>query len=124
MVRCLLVAVLICSWIVISNHCALLALAGTSRTVESSCPFHSKPAKPVPKPASECCKILRAISSAPLKNLAPAIVDLVSNQSERSDGEFFIARICVTLEKLDTGPPGKTSFEQLIRGMRAHAPPC
>jgi len=123
--RCLIVAMTICSWIAISNHCSLRALATNTDTTQSGCPFHSKPAKPQPQPAGiECCKILRAVSTTPAKILAPAVVDLVYVDL----GLDAIAvlpppKISVTPATLDTGPPGRTSFVELIGSMRAHAPP-
>src|SRR4051794_18486397 len=74
--RCLIVAVTVCSWIAISNHCALRAIAGKTE-IKSGCPFHSKPAKPQGgSSATECCKILRAVPATPAKDLSPTIMDL------------------------------------------------
>jgi hypothetical protein len=117
--RCLVVAIAISSWLAISNHCAIGAVAAKSETT-SSCPFHSKPAKPQPKTiVTECCKVLRAIAITPAKNVAPAVVDF-------SFGELVVLaprKIAFAQATLDTGPPGKTSFLELSRSMRAHAPP-
>jgi hypothetical protein len=123
--RCLIVALTICSWIAISNHCSLRAITTTTDTTQSECPFHSKPAKPQPQPAGiECCKILRAVSTTPAKILAPAITDLVQVDLAR-DAVAVLAppKISFTPTTLDTGPPGRTSFVELIGSMRAHAPP-
>jgi hypothetical protein len=118
--RCLVVAIAIFSWFAISNHCAISAAATKAKTAQSECPFHSKPAKPQPKPAAtECCKVLRAIAITPLKSVAPAVVDF-------SFGELVVLapqKIWFAQTTLDTGPPGKTSFLELSRSMRAHAPP-
>jgi hypothetical protein len=121
--RSLIVAITICSWIALSNHCALsAAIANTTPTV-GGCPFHSKPAKPQQKPANtECCKVLRATANAPLENLAPAAVDLPA----ACFGEFVTPlppKISIAPATLDTGPPGNTSFAELNRSLRAHAPP-
>jgi hypothetical protein len=119
--RCLTVAITICSWLAISNHCALQAFAAKTNSNQSACPFHSKPAKSKTNP-TECCKILRATSNLPAKTLVPTIVDLAS-------ADFFdlvVAaprKISFAPATLDTGPPGKTSFAELNRSMRAHAPP-
>jgi hypothetical protein len=123
--RCLLVALTICSWIAISNHCSLRALATKTDTTESGCPFHSKPAKPQPQPAgTECCKILRAVSTTPAKILVPAITDLVQvNLAFDTLAVFPPPKISFSSTMLDTGPPGRTSFVELIWSMRAHAPP-
>jgi len=121
--RCLIVAITIFSWIAISNHCTLGALAGKAQTKQSGCPFHSKPAKPKTN-STECCKILRATSTLPVKALVPAIVDLPDVDFAFSNILFFSApKIFFSSATLDTGPPGKTSFAELNRSMRAHAPP-
>ena len=92
-----IVTITICSWIAISNHCAFRAIATRPDAIESGCPFHSKPAKPQPRPAgTECCKILRAVSTTPAKILAPAIVDLI--------------HVDLALDTLAVFPPPKISF--------------
>jgi len=123
--RCLIAAITICAWIAISNHCALRAINAKTDTTQSGCPFHSKPAKPQPQPAgTECCKILRAVSTTPAKILAPAIVDVVPVDFAFDPIAVLPSpRISFTRATLDTGPPGRTSFVELIGSMRAHAPP-
>jgi hypothetical protein len=119
--RCLGVAITICAWIAISNHCALAAIGTKSHSTHSCCA--SPPAKPEPK-SIQCCKILRAVSNAPAKNLAPAIVDLLPlDLSFTQLVAFAPAKISFLPATLDTGPPGKTSFVELIGNVRAHAPP-
>jgi hypothetical protein len=118
--RCLIVVLTICSWIAISNHCSLRAITATTNTTQNGCPFHSKPAKPQPQPSgTECCKILRAVSTTPAKILAPSIVDLAF----ATLAIFEPPKISFMPATLDTGPPGTTSFVELIGSMRAHAPP-
>lgn len=123
--RGVIVALTICSWIAISNHCSLRALAKKTDTTQSGCPFHSKPAKPQPQPAgTECCKILRAVSTTPAKILAPAVVDLVHvDLAFATLPVFEPPKISFSPATLDTAPPGRTSFVELIGSMRAHAPP-
>jgi hypothetical protein len=123
--RCLIVTMTICSWIAISNHCAIRAITRTTDTTQSGCPFHSKPAKPQPQPAgTECCKILRAVSTTPAKILAPSIVDLIHvDLAIATLAVFPPPKISFTPTTLDTGPPGRTSFVELIGSMCAHAPP-
>jgi len=123
--RGLIVALTICSWIAISNHCAFRAIATKTDTAQSGCPFHSKPAKPQPQSAgTECCKILRAVSTTPAKILAPAIVDLIHVDFPLVKfAAFAPPKISFTRLSLDTGPPGRTSFVELIGSLRAHAPP-
>src|SRR5439155_23294432 len=57
--RCVTVAIAICSWFAISNHCALAALETRADSAKNECPFHSKPAK---HSHVQCCKILRAVT--------------------------------------------------------------
>jgi len=118
MARCLIVAVTICAWLAISNHCVVTALV--TKPQPTGCPFHSKPSKSESQGAgAECCKILRAVSNTLAKDPAPAIMDLVF-------AELVILlppKICFSSVTLDTGPPGKTSFVELNRSLRAHAPP-
>jgi hypothetical protein len=123
--RCLIAAISICAWIAISNHCALRAVNAKADTTQSGCPFHSKPAKPQPQPTgTECCKILRAVSTTPAKILAPAIVDLgCVDLAIDAIAACAPPRISFAHATLDTGPPGRTSFLELIGSMRAHAPP-
>jgi len=123
--RGVIVALTICSWIAISNHCVFRAIATKTDKAESGCPFHSKPANTQPQPAgTECCKILRAVSTTPAKILAPAIVDLIHVDLPLVKfAAFAPPKISFTRLSLDTGPPGRTSFVELIGSMRAHAPP-
>ncbi|PYK29272.1 MAG: hypothetical protein DME57_11000, partial [Verrucomicrobia bacterium] len=74
--RWLIVVTVIFSWLALSNHCVVTALAAKGQSKQSGCPFHSKPTKEQPR-LIECCKILRAIPTTPAKELAPAIVDLL-----------------------------------------------
>jgi hypothetical protein len=123
--RCLAVVICIFAWIGISNHCALAAIAAKAQTVPGGCPFHSKPAKPQPQSGgAECCKVLRAVTTTPAKNSAPAIVDLVHTDVSFTELVVFAPpKISFSQATLDTGPPGKTSFVELIGSVRAHAPP-
>jgi hypothetical protein len=118
--RCLIVAITICGWIAISNHCVLTATVTNAPSKQSACPFHSKPANQKSQPGGiECCKVLRALCKAPPKILTPAIVDL----GFESATVLSPPKISLVPATLDTGPPGKTSFAELNRSMRAHAPP-
>jgi hypothetical protein len=123
--RCVIVVLAICSWLAISNHCTFAAVATKSEQAESECPFHSKPAKPQnPSPGIQCCKILRAV------------VPVVTKSWARDDAKFsdfdlhskecaFIAYLHNTPPPLllDTGPPGKTAFAELVRTSPGRAPP-
>jgi hypothetical protein len=121
------VAIAICSWVAISNHCAFAAVASETHKAQTECPFHSKPAKQKKQSSQvQCCRVLRAIVSAQSKAWA------------RDDGRFctavlFIdesARFAASLRALvpllvDTGPPKSRSFAELILqgSLLAHAPP-
>ena len=122
--RCLAVAMVICSWIAISNHCAFGAVAAKSDSTESECPFHSKPEKKKEQPSTQqCCKVLRAVVAKLAKSLA-------RDDASFSDVDLMVEKLVAFTEAhkaapllLDTGPPGKTSFVELIGSVRAHAPP-
>jgi len=126
-VRSASVAIAICSWFAISNHCAFAAVATKTDSVQTECPFHSTPAKQKQEPSQlQCCKILRAVVFAQTKSWA------------RDDAKFFDVDLCVeefalvallpnaqASSSLDTGPPDAHSFAELIlqRSLFAHAPP-
>lgn len=118
------VAVAICAWIAISNHCAFSALSVKTETVQNECPFHSKPAKPKESSSNlQCCKVLRAVMARVDKSWE-------RDQTNFADVDLGIEQAVVREDShnpapllLDTGPPGKTSFVELIGSVRAHAPP-
>ena len=122
--RCVIVALTLCSWIAISNHCAFAAVATKSEPSPSKCPFHSKPAKQKENSANvRCCKVLRALVAKFAKSWA-------RDDAKCSDVDLSATLLAVLTDPfnsapllLDTGPPGKTSFVELIASMRAHAPP-
>ena len=122
--RCVTVAIAIVSWVAIFNHCAFSAIATETAPAQSECPFHSKPSKQKDNSANvQCCKILRA-------TLATAAKSWARDNTNFSNLDFMIEEVVVTPAShcaapllLDTGPPGKTSFAELIGSMRAHAPP-
>src|SRR5260370_35501263 len=127
-IRCLIVAITICSWFSISNHCAFAAMATKIDSTQATCPFHSKPEKQKEQSSQvQCCKILRAVVLAKPKEWA------------RDDAKFSNANVLLEVCAfatyslrsvapllLDTGPPGQVlSFTELIlqRSILAHAPP-
>jgi hypothetical protein len=125
--RCLIVAITICSWFSICNHCAFAAIATNMHLAQTACPFHSKPEKQKEQSSQvQCCKILRAV--------APTIgKSWTRSDSDFSDIDFpfedcrLLGHFCDALAPLllDTGPPGAHSFAELIlqRSLLAHAPP-
>jgi hypothetical protein len=126
-IRCAAVAIAICSWIAVSNHCAFAAVAAEINTAQTDCPFHSKPAKQKEQSSQvQCCKILRAVGFAKTK-------DWARNDAKISDANFPVnagafamySSPAVAPQLLDTGPPGALSFAELIlqSSLLAHAPP-
>ena len=122
------VAIAICSWIAVSNHCAFAAVAMEINKAQTECPFHPKPAKQKEQSSQvQCCKILRAVVLAKTK-------DWARDDAKFSDENFpvqvwaFVAcssRAVALPLLLDTGPPGAFSFAELIlqQSLLAHAPP-
>jgi hypothetical protein len=125
--RWLIVLVTMLSWFGMSNHCVLGIAIPRDRPARSECPFHSHPSKPAKQKTSSelpCCKILRAIAVSFAKNLARAIVDLDYVDLAFANLVVFAPpKISFRSATLDTGPPGATSFAELIGSMHAHAPP-
>jgi len=125
--RCLIIAIAICSWFTISNHCAFAALATKTDSVQAGCPFHSKPAKQKQQSSQvQCCKILRALVFAKTKDWARNDAKFCDVNFPVHAGAFVVysSRTVAPL-LLDTGPPGAFSFAELIlqRSLLAHAPP-
>jgi hypothetical protein len=121
------VVIVLASWIAISNHCAFAAVVTQANPAQNECPFHSHPAKPQPVPTGvQCCKILRAITTATAKAVARALVDLPHVDLSFAPLIVFApAKISFVVSAFDTGPPGTTSFAELVlqRSILAHAPP-
>jgi hypothetical protein len=125
--RWAIVAIAICSWIAVSNHCAFAAVAREIYKAQTDCPFHSKPTKQKEHSSHvECCKVLRAVAFAKPK-------DWARDDAKFCDANFpfqacafgaYSSRAVAPL-LLDTGPPGAFSFAELIlqRNLLAHAPP-
>jgi hypothetical protein len=121
------VAIAICSWLAISNHCAFSAVAAPVGETQSACPFHSKPAKQKKHSAGvQCCKTLRAVVPTVTKSWT-------RNDTDFSDVDLYFEKLALIATSrnallpllLDTGPPGARSFAELIlqRSILAHAPP-
>jgi hypothetical protein len=122
------VMVAICSWFAISNHCTFAALAPRTSSVQTGCPFHSKPAKQGKQSTgAQCCKILRATTPFPTKSWARDDAKLSYADGYCGARSLTIASSQTTRASLslDTGPPDAYSFAELIlqRSLRAHAPP-
>jgi hypothetical protein len=119
------VAIAIASWLTISNHCVFAAIASKPQPIQSECPFHSKPTKPQQTPAgAECCKTLRAITTSDAKIIPLALVKLAAFELTLPSSALSAApRVTFGPETVDTGPPGRTIFAELIGSVQAHAPP-
>ena len=126
-IRCAAVAIAICSWIAVSNHCAFAAVASEIGKAQTECPFHSKPAKQKEQSSQvQCCKVLRAVVLAKTKDWAPdnAKFCVANFPVEASAFVVHSPRVIAPL-LLDTGPPGAFSFAELIlqQSLLIHAPP-
>jgi len=125
--RCAGVAIAMCSWVAISNHCVFAAVATGTDKAQTECPFHSKPAKQKEQTSQvQCCKILRAVVLAQSTTWARDDANF-SHAGLYFDEREIIARSAPNVAPLllDTGPPGARSFAELIlqRSLPAHAPP-
>jgi hypothetical protein len=125
--RFAVVAIAICSWIAVSNHCAFAAVASESDKAQTECPFHSKPAKQKEQSSQvQCCKVLRAVVFAKTKDWARDDAKFCLANFPVQEGAFVAnsPRVVRPL-LLDTGPPGAFSFAELIlqSSVLAHAPP-
>jgi len=125
--RCVGVAIAICSWIAVSNHCAFAAVATEIDTAQTDCPFHSKPAKQKKQSSQvQCCKVLRAVVFAKTKDWTRNDAKFCNANFPAQAGVFVVcsSRVVAPL-LLDTGPPGAFSFAELVlqQSLPAHAPP-
>ena len=124
--RCTAVAIAICSWIAVSNHCAFAAVASEIDKAQTECPFHSKPSKQKESSRVQCCKVLRAVVFAKTKDWARDDAQFCDAKFPLQEGPFVVypSRTVAPL-LLDTGPPGAFSFAELIlqQSLLAHAPP-
>jgi hypothetical protein len=125
-VRSASVAIAICSWIALSNHCAFAAVATKTDSAQAECPFHSKPAKQKEQSSQvQCCKVLRAVVLAKTKGWGR---DPMFSDIDLAFEQFAITAVlrdAPTPLFLDTGPPRAHSFAELIlqRSLLIHAPP-
>ena len=125
--RCVAVAIAICSWIAISNHCAFAAMATKDASGQAACPFHSKPEKQKKQSAQvQCCKTLRAVVPIATKSWAPSERDFSDIHFPFEDCRLLAYfRDALAPLLLDTGPPDAHSFAERVlqRSLLAHAPP-
>jgi hypothetical protein len=129
-VTALVIALVLCAWLGISNHCALAA-AVSERTTSGveCCPFHSHSAGPQKQkaPAAQpCCKVLRALVAPSAKIPSRSVIELPHLDLSLADSIIVGSpKIPTGQTALDTGPPGTFSFAELIlqRSILSHAPP-
>ena len=122
------VALAICSWIAVSNHCAFAAVATETDKAQADCPFHSKPVKQKKQPSQvQCCKILRAVVAAKTKPWARDDTNFHGANFPLEPGLLLVCSLrTVAPLLLDTGPPLHAfSFAELIfqESLLANAPP-
>jgi hypothetical protein len=126
-IRCVGVAISVCSWIAISNHCTFAAIATQSDSAKATCPFHSKPAKQKQQSSqAQCCKTLRAVVLAQSKSWARDRADFCNVDSYAEERTLIVCSLRTPAPLLlDTGPPGSRSFAELIlqQSLFANAPP-
>ena len=126
--RYLVVAIAICSWIAVSNHCAFAAVSTQIDKPQTECPFHSKPAKQREQSSQvQCCRILRAVVLAQSKAWTRDDTKFSDANLPIQAGAFVVCSLrTVAPLLLDTGPPlHAISFAELIlqQSLLAHAPP-
>jgi hypothetical protein len=114
------------AWFFLSNHCALGVISSPAEaaTEAGDCPMHSAPAKKKPAAKTPCCKEVRAVVA---KCVQVAALEMRPIASQDYAPEIFLRPPCeaIEIEGLDTGPPGRLSFAELVlqESMLAHAPP-
>jgi hypothetical protein len=116
----------ISAWFLLSNHCALGVIASPAGAAPEAggCPMHSAPAKKKPVAKTPCCKEVRAVAA---KCVQVAALEMRPIASQDYAPEIFLrpSREAIEIDGLDTGPPGRFSFAELVlqESMLAHAPP-
>ena len=125
-VRSSVVVLTLAAWFALSNHCALgTVVPPTESGLEAiGCPMHSAPAKKEPEPKTPCCKDVRAVVAKTIMAGA-MIARSVRPQTFAAQLLPPPPRLPTEVELLDTGPPGRFSFAELVlqESMLAHAPP-
>jgi len=130
--RMLVVVASMTAWFVASNHCALAAISVTAKaTVGSQCPMHAQKQHSPQRGKNNgcgdlpCCKNLQAAPTVATKLVSSpvwlgALITFFSPIAGETSGDTAQISFC-----LDTGPPGETSFAELVlqRSILAHAPP-
>lgn len=128
LIRVSVVALLMLSWVILTNHCALGLMRPMAETTGSSancCGGKTNPPHDAPVSLRSCCNV--KVTTAPAKAevkfdaskfafqvFAPVHV-LAAHQTERG----------LTLPVFDHGPPRAVSFTESVlqRSLLSHAPP-
>jgi hypothetical protein len=124
--RWIAVLLTISAWFLLSNHCALgiIAVPAGATPEAGGCPMHSAPARKKPAAKTPCCKEIRAVVA---KCVQVAALEMRPIASQDYAPKIFLRPSCeaVEIDGLDTGPPGRFSFAELVlqESMLAHAPP-
>ena len=129
--RPFIVLLTMAAWFAVSNHCALGALESSkiSPAAADTCCHGNvgSPAKaPVKDDKAPCCKTLRALTIKPAANLNGGFAGAYKPFAYPSASRIPVpVRITLQLRPLETGPPGRTTFAELVlqRSILSHAPP-
>jgi hypothetical protein len=119
------------SWFLISNHCALGLAAIAHHQAQSvgkhDCCASNLPVQPEPEKDSgaPCCKTLLAISAVQAKLCQARIVLSVSATFDHAVVASNLPTHGIAgFQCIDVGPPGLTFAESVLqRSLRGHAPP-
>ncbi|HEY4282679.1 MAG TPA: hypothetical protein VGM62_06395 [Chthoniobacterales bacterium] len=137
--RILVTVLLVASWNLATIHCAFTAaaMAASENVVlekdADECPMHASKPAPHPSPAKNnrcgelpCCKTLPATATIAAFACKPNVSFNTQDLFETSaDGPNTFVLHPNTCRALDTGPPGRHSFTELVlrRSIPAHGPP-
>jgi hypothetical protein len=124
--RCVGVAIAICSWIAVSNHCAVRGGRNGNRQGANRVPIPFQACETKEQSSQvQCCKVLRAVVFAKTKDWARMTRKFCDAnfpvQAARSS--CIVASCCAAVTR--HRPPGAFSFAELIlqQSLLAHAPP-
>ena len=120
------------SWFGLSNHCALAAIERTASEAPMHCHgaptpnSHDAPGGKDKGGGVECCKIVRATLSTPIKTVG--LADELAFEPYKYLGVVLVLPDPGDQNGIfewDTGPPGADSFAESVlqRSLLAHAPP-
>ncbi len=123
-------AVVLAAWLLASNHCLAACLQFVTTAVaeeHAHCGSQETPANEKPAndcDSSSCCTALSAVSPAAKSAGYDALAFITK---EYPVGSYLApgSEHYTLLAKLDTGPPGASSFAERVlqRSLLAHAPP-